>query len=161
MRKDFPANDPGTIINAALYLFPWRLTTLLQVKAVKPTAEKMLKEKVRGPAHYFSADARKAMARPLYLHSKTSHMDNRQKLELMNKLLREIDDLKNSQTSVLKKVAQIEAENINLGDQSLDKFLPEIHSEADASLEQISGLYDAFASACDAFEKKHPLPEVV
>ncbi len=60
-------------------------------------------------------------------------MDNRQKLELMYKLLRELDDLKNSQTSVLKKLAQIEADNINLGEKLLDEDLPGIHEEVDAS----------------------------
>ena len=42
-------------------------------------------------------------------------MEKMQKLQLMDKILRELDDLKNSQTSVLKKVTQIETENINLG----------------------------------------------
>jgi hypothetical protein len=34
----------------------------------------------------------------------------------MGKIVRELDDVINSQTSVLKKIAQIEADNINLGD---------------------------------------------
>lgn len=41
-------------------------------------------------------------------------MDKRQKLEAIEKVLRELDDVKNSQTSLLKKIAQLEAENINL-----------------------------------------------
>ena len=41
-------------------------------------------------------------------------MDPKQRLALMDKIIRELDDLKNSQTSVLKKIAQIEADNINL-----------------------------------------------
>ncbi len=42
-------------------------------------------------------------------------MEKLQKLELMDKILRELDDLKNSQTAVLKKLAQIEVDNITLG----------------------------------------------
>ena len=42
-------------------------------------------------------------------------MDKTEKLHLMEKILRELDDVVNSQTSLLKKVAQLEAENINLG----------------------------------------------
>jgi hypothetical protein len=42
-------------------------------------------------------------------------MDKRQQLDLMDKVQRELDDLKNSQTSVLKKVSQIVAHNITLG----------------------------------------------
>ncbi len=42
-------------------------------------------------------------------------MDKTEKLHLMEKILRELDDVVNSQTSLLKKVSQLEAENINLG----------------------------------------------
>ena len=35
-------------------------------------------------------------------------MEKMQKLQMMDKILRELDDLKSSQTSVLKKVTQIE-----------------------------------------------------
>ena len=41
-------------------------------------------------------------------------MDPKQRLALMDKIIRELDDLKNSQTSILKKIAQIEADNIIL-----------------------------------------------
>jgi hypothetical protein len=42
-------------------------------------------------------------------------MEKRAKLEAIDKMLRELDDIKNSQTSLLKKIAQLEAENINAG----------------------------------------------
>ena len=58
----------------------------------------------------------------------------------MDKVLRELDDLKNSQTSILKKLSQIEADNINLGVSLLDKKLPDIHEEVDASITIISDL---------------------
>ena len=85
-------------------------------------------------------------------------MDNRQKLELMYKLLRELDDLKNSQTSVLKKLAQIEADNINLGESLLDEHLPGIHEEVDASVEKVTALLDQFTEVKNVFEEKNPLP---
>ncbi len=85
-------------------------------------------------------------------------MDNRQKLELMYKLLRELDDLKNSQTSVLKKLAQIEADNINLGESLLDESLPGIHEEVDASVEKVTALLDQFTEVKNDFEAKNPLP---
>ena len=43
-------------------------------------------------------------------------MDKLQKLELMDKMIREMEDVKNSQEAVLKKVSQVEAENINVED---------------------------------------------
>jgi uncharacterized Rmd1/YagE family protein len=53
-------------------------------------------------------------------------MEKLEKLTLMDKMLRELDDLKNSQTSILKKLSQIEADNINLGVSMLEKKLPDI-----------------------------------
>lgn len=86
------------------------------------------------------------------------YMDNRQKLELMYKIIRELDDLKNSQTAVLKKLSQIEADNINLGEKILDEHLPGIHEEVDAGVEKVSTLLDQFTVIRDDFEKKNPLP---
>jgi hypothetical protein len=71
-------------------------------------------------------------------------MENLEKLTLMDKVLRELDDLKNSQTSILKKLSQIEADNINLGVSLLDKKLPDIHEEVDASITIISDLMEEF-----------------
>ena len=71
-------------------------------------------------------------------------MDKLEKLALMDKVLRELDDLKNSQTSVLKKLAQIEADNINLGVGLLDKKLPDLHEEVDSGVSIITALLDEF-----------------
>ena len=85
-------------------------------------------------------------------------MDNRQKLELMYKIIRELDDLKNSQTAVLKKLSQIEADNINLGEKALDEDLPGIHEEVDAGVQKVSALLDKFTLIRDEFEAKNPVP---
>lgn len=71
-------------------------------------------------------------------------MDKMEKLVLMDKILRELDDLKNSQTSVLKKLTQIEADNINLGVGLLDKKLPDLHEEVDSSVSIVTSLLDEF-----------------
>jgi len=62
----------------------------------------------------------------------------------MDKILRELEDLKNSQTSILKKLSQIEADNINLGVGLLDKKLPDIHEEVDGSITIITDLIEEF-----------------
>jgi predicted nuclease with TOPRIM domain len=85
-------------------------------------------------------------------------MENRQKLELMYKIIRELEDLKNSQTAVLKKLSQIEADNINLGEKILDEHLPGIHEEVDAGVEKVSALLEKFTEVRDAFELKNPVP---
>lgn len=78
-------------------------------------------------------------------------MEKLQKLELMDKILRELDDLKNSQISVLKKLAQIEADNITLGVALLEKRLPDLHEEVDSSVEIVTGLLEEFQVYRDNF----------
>jgi hypothetical protein len=71
-------------------------------------------------------------------------MDKLQKLELMDKVVRELEDLKNSQVSVLKKVSQIEADNITLGIGLLEKKLPDLHEEIDSSVVIVNELLEEF-----------------
>lgn len=87
-------------------------------------------------------------------------MEKRQKLEMMDKILRELDDLKNSQTSVLKKVSQIEAENINLGIQLLDQSLPDVHESIDKGIESVNDLSEKFQAYRDKFSRDNKLEEV-
>jgi hypothetical protein len=88
-------------------------------------------------------------------------MDKREKLSAMEKMLRELDDIVNTQTSLLKKVSQLEAENINLGNSLLEKQLPEIHSKADEALNAATALQDEFTNAKDKFIKDNKLDEVL
>ncbi len=88
-------------------------------------------------------------------------MDKREKLHVMEKMLRELDDIVNSQTSLLKKVAQLEAENINLGNSLLEKQLPEIHEKADETLNIAFKLQEDFMTAKDKFIKDNKLDEVL
>lgn len=88
-------------------------------------------------------------------------MDKREKLHSMEKMLRELDDIANSQKSLLKKVSQLEAENINLGIGLLEKQLPEIHSKADETLEVAAKLQEDFTELKDKFIKDNKLDEVL
>lgn len=40
-------------------------------------------------------------------------MDKKEKLNLMEKMVRQLEDLVNSETAVVRKIGQMEAENIN------------------------------------------------
>jgi hypothetical protein len=79
-------------------------------------------------------------------------MDPKQKLTLMDKIIRELDDLKNSQTSVLKKIAQIEADNINLGVGLLSDGLSDLHEEVDDGLKKVIELHEQFAEYRSKYE---------
>lgn len=87
-------------------------------------------------------------------------MDKREKMVMMDKIIRELEDFTNSQTSVLKKIGQIEAENINLGDRLLEKGLPEIYEHADQTLTEANTLLSEFTEARDKFVKDNKLDEV-
>jgi hypothetical protein len=86
-------------------------------------------------------------------------MDKREKLAMMDKILRELEDLTNSQTSVLKKIGQIEAENINLGDRFLEKKLPDIYEHADEALKEATAIHEGYTEVRDKFVKDNKLDE--
>jgi hypothetical protein len=85
-------------------------------------------------------------------------MQTTQQLAMMDKIIRELDDLRNSQTSVLKKISQVEADNINLGSDILTDGLPGIHEEVDDAVQKVTELLEQFKQSRDEFEKKHPAP---
>ena len=82
-------------------------------------------------------------------------MDPKHRLALMDKIIRELDDLKNSQTSVLKKIAQIEADNINLEIGILSDGLPDLHEEIDHGLQQVSELHEQFTEVRKKYEMEN------
>ena len=84
-------------------------------------------------------------------------MEKRAKLEAVEKMLRELDDVKNSQISLLKKITQLEAENINVGVNVLDKALPDVHDHADGSVDTITRLIEELQNYRDDFAKKNNL----
>lgn len=88
-------------------------------------------------------------------------MQNLQKLELMDKIQRELEDLQNSQTSVLKKVSQIAADNITLGVGFLDEKLSDIQDEVDSSLTVIKELSEEFAAHREKFFTDNKLADAV
>ena len=78
-------------------------------------------------------------------------MDKMQQLELMDKIQRELKDLEQSQTAVLKKVSQIAAHNINLGSELLDQKLPDLQESMDANVTAISEIAESFEAYSNKF----------
>jgi sulfur carrier protein ThiS len=87
-------------------------------------------------------------------------MENRARMEAMDKMLRELEDLKNSQTSVLKKIAQLEAENMNVNVALLNEELPEVHEHADTTVVTVTGLIEKLQTYRDEFVAKYNLDVV-
>ncbi|MEO6129984.1 MAG: hypothetical protein ABIP30_16665 [Ferruginibacter sp.] len=88
-------------------------------------------------------------------------MDKLEKKNMMDKMVRELEDILHSQTSLLKKLAQLEADNINLGNNLLEKQLPEIHGKVDDALTAVIALNTEFAEIRDKFVTDNKLDEVL
>ncbi len=88
-------------------------------------------------------------------------MDKIEKMHMMDKMIRELEDITNSQTSLLKKITQLEADNINLGNTLLDKRLPDIHGKVDEALTEVKAVGEEFTEVRDKFVKDNKLDEVL
>ncbi len=88
-------------------------------------------------------------------------MEKIEKMHMMDKMMRELEDITNSQTSLLKKISQLEAENINLGNSLLEKRLPDIHEKVDQALTEVTAVSTEFAEVRDKFVKDNKLDEVL
>ena len=87
-------------------------------------------------------------------------MDKMEKLNTMNKILRELEDISNSATALLKKIAQVETENINLGNKLLEERIPDVFEHTDGVLTESASLLTEFAAVRDTFIKDNKLDEV-
>lgn len=88
-------------------------------------------------------------------------MDNKEKLHLMEKMVRQLEDLVNSETAVVRKIGQMEAENINANFKILDNQLPDILAKSEETLELATRLHDEFTEEKDKFIKDNKLEEVI
>lgn len=86
-------------------------------------------------------------------------MDNQQKLAAINKILRQLDDISNSSTSLLKKIAQAEVENINLGNKIIEEKIPDLYFKMDALLTDTAALVAEFTEFRDSFITDNNLGE--
>lgn len=88
-------------------------------------------------------------------------MEKIEKMHLMDKMLRELEDISNSQTSLLKKIGQLEAENINLGNSLLEKKLPDMYSKIDDGVNEANALLESFTELRNKFVTDNKLDEVL
>ncbi|WP_461040306.1 hypothetical protein [Spirosoma harenae] len=83
-------------------------------------------------------------------------MDKLQKLELMNKVVRELEDLQNSQTAIISKISQIEVDNMNgLNDRRLEKDLSDMHAKIAENNDAITEIFAYFEGKRDDFGEKN------
>lgn len=82
-------------------------------------------------------------------------MDTLKKFELMEKIVRELEDLQHSQQAIIQKIGKIEVDNIELGDQKLEKDLPDMHQRVADNLETIVSILAYFAEKTQNFGDKN------
>ncbi|NQX39790.1 hypothetical protein SAMN05421820_106191 [Pedobacter steynii] len=82
-------------------------------------------------------------------------MDTLKKFELMEKIVRELEDLQHSQQAIIQKIGKIEVDNIELGDKRLDKDLPDMHQRVSDNLDTIVGILEYFADKTQSFGNKN------
>ncbi|HTM98479.1 MAG TPA: hypothetical protein VL088_07050 [Pedobacter sp.] len=82
-------------------------------------------------------------------------MDTLKKFELMEKIVRELEDLQHSQQAIIQKLGKIEVDNIDLGDKKLDKDLPDMHQRVADNLDSIRDILAYFADKTQNFGNKN------
>ncbi|MES2274646.1 MAG: hypothetical protein V4592_01405 [Bacteroidota bacterium] len=82
-------------------------------------------------------------------------MDTLKKFALMEKIVHELEDLKNSQQAIIQKLAKIEVDNIDLGNKRLEKDLPDMHQRVSDNLDTIASILEDFANQTDKFSDKN------
>jgi hypothetical protein len=87
-------------------------------------------------------------------------MDKLKKFELMEKIVRELEDLKRSQQAVLEKIGKIEVDNIELGDNRLENVLPDIYQRTAENADAITELLDAFAATAEEFRANNNVDQL-
>lgn len=79
-------------------------------------------------------------------------MDKLKKFELMEKIGRELEDLKHSQTVVIQKIGKIEVDNMELNNKKLEETLGDMHQNASDILDAISAVFENFEEVKSKFE---------
>ncbi|WP_345951504.1 MULTISPECIES: hypothetical protein [unclassified Mucilaginibacter] len=82
-------------------------------------------------------------------------MDKIRKFELMEKIVHELEDLKNSQQAIIQKLGKIEVDNIDLGDKRLEKDLPDMHQRVADNLDTIASILEDFADQTSDYNSKN------
>ncbi len=82
-------------------------------------------------------------------------MDKLKKFELMEKIGRELEDLKHSQTAVIQKIGKIEVDNMELNNKKLEDKLGTMHQNAADILDSIAAVFQNFEEVKGEFEGKN------
>jgi predicted metal-dependent hydrolase len=84
-------------------------------------------------------------------------MDNRQKLEKMDRALRMLEDLKNSQVAMIEKTSKLQMDAMEFSFSEMEKNMGDLFSTFNESLDTINAEIERFDLKRNQFETKHGL----
>lgn len=87
-------------------------------------------------------------------------MDKLKKFELMEKISRVLEDISHSQQAVLEKIAKVEVENIELGDKTIEKKIPEIYERSANNLDAVKEILESFQEKTEEFSDKNNIDKL-
>ena len=80
-------------------------------------------------------------------------MNNREKLDKMDRALRLLEDLKNSQVALLEKSSQLQMDAMSFNFSEMEKNMGDLYSRYSESLEMLDQELERFHTKRDKFEK--------
>ena len=78
-------------------------------------------------------------------------MDKLKKFELMEKIVRQLEDLKHSQQAIIEKVGRVEVDNFELNDKKLENVLSDMHQRTADNFDSIEDLLNNFSDQTESF----------
>jgi hypothetical protein len=84
-------------------------------------------------------------------------MDNREKLEKMDRALRLLEDLKNSQAALIEKASQLQMDAMSFNFPDMEKNMGELSFRYNESLDLLNEELERFETKRDKFEKDNGL----
>ncbi|TJZ63432.1 hypothetical protein FAZ15_03890 [Sphingobacterium olei] len=82
-------------------------------------------------------------------------MDKLKQFDLMAKISRELEDVRNSQQAVLEKIGKIEVDNIELGDKMIENKMPDIYQRTADNSDAIKEILESFQNKTEEFGEKN------
>lgn len=87
-------------------------------------------------------------------------MNNLKKFELMEKIVRQLQDIQHSQQAIIEKVGKVEIDNFDLNDKNLAKVLSGIHQLTADNFDSINSLLEGFSEKTENFGEKNNIDKL-
>lgn len=87
-------------------------------------------------------------------------MENLEKLGKMDKALRMLEDLKNSQVAMIEKASKLQMDAMEFNFSAMEKNMADLFTRYNESLDMINEDLDNFQLKRDQFEQKHGLDKL-